>query len=82
MNSSTVCKYSKTYFMHLMTLQTGGNFSILFLAEEPLKGFQLWFAENKLSLSQVQGYEDDSAIQSSGLQVTQYFCRIMCKKLQ
>ena len=45
----------------------------MFLAEEPLKGFQLWFAENKLSLSQVQGYEDDSAIQSSGLQVTQYF---------
>ena len=49
----------------------------MFIAEEPLKGFQLWFAENKLSVSQVQGYEDDSAIQSSGLQVTQYFCRIM-----
>ena len=67
-----------------MFLITGTTltFSILFLAEEPLKGFQLWFAENKLSLSQVQGYEDDSAIQSSGLQVTQYFCRIMCKKLQ
>ena len=50
------------------------------LAEEPLKGFQLWFAENKLSLSQVQGYEDDSAIQSSGLQVTQYFGRCLAPR--
>ena len=36
---------------------------------QPLKGFQLWLAENKPELSQKEGTNDELIIQNIGLQV-------------
>ena len=38
-----------------------------------MKGFQLWYAENKSDLSQKEGTDDETHIQSIGLQVNLTF---------